>query len=703
MKKVLIIALLLGLCAVLCGSAGAEGQEPSAQEPAEWTVLLYVCGSDLESTYGYATENLRDMGKLVYPASALSVFYAINGIEKDFQSMQPQGKVNVLIQTGGSKSWGKVPGMEIRADAIQRWQFECFPPGDERSSWSANAYYLLDTLPQADMAAPETLTDFIRWGVATCPARKTALVLWGHGGGAKTGLFLDENFQNDILYLYELKQALADADVMLETIVIDACLMASVETAWAVKDHARWMVASEEIVPGQGTAIDIWLKEMYTRPSCDGRELGRFICDTSLVKYANRSDEQFKSILTWSVTDLSKVDRLIECLIGYFQDLVDIYKEIPSYFQPCAHSLLRAEEYGNGREEMHDLSSLFYSSDALLTMNISRRNEIMNALSDAIVYSVRGPGRSEAMGLSFCYPVGLRANELDHYAKNAPFPEYLAFLDAVSDWTAPDWVYERTERLPALETVQALQLTAERIVTEEGIPGVAPDNLLSNLTGVYYRLYRLNEQTGQVVSLGRTVCVVDLDLEEGVYRHFANEPWIWPCIDGVPCCMQLVREKVREDRTEHLYNIPVQIGVDAGMLRCGNIEVTKADEAELHTFTVYGLWKGYDENSTMLNRSVSSLAKKAGQDYVLLYPIDATGRSGRTMYESSRKMTMYRTLIVEEKPLPPGTYYLEYEIDDMFEHPYVLERLEMRWDGEKAVWPGIENWKGATKLNFGKE
>ena len=58
-------------------------------------------------------------------------------------------------------------------------------------------------------------------------------------------------------------------------------------------------------------------------------------------------------------------------------------------------------------------------------------------------------GAAKPGGISFCYPSDFTAEELDLYARNFPLPLYLSFLDAVSAaWTAPDWLYEITERLP---------------------------------------------------------------------------------------------------------------------------------------------------------------------------------------------------------------------------------------------------------------
>jgi hypothetical protein len=59
---------------------------------------------------------------------------------------------------------------------------------DERS-----AYHILvgkngkgekkETLGNKDSGDPQTVLDFIRWGVKTAPAKRYALVFWNHGSG----------------------------------------------------------------------------------------------------------------------------------------------------------------------------------------------------------------------------------------------------------------------------------------------------------------------------------------------------------------------------------------------------------------------------------------------------------------------------------------------------------------------------------------
>ena len=67
----------------------AEGQ-------AEWTVLLYLCGTDLESGGAAATNNLAEL-----------------------QEAALTDNVNYIIQTGGTAVW---QNSLISSDRLQRWQ-----------------------------------------------------------------------------------------------------------------------------------------------------------------------------------------------------------------------------------------------------------------------------------------------------------------------------------------------------------------------------------------------------------------------------------------------------------------------------------------------------------------------------------------------------------------------------------------------------
>ena len=71
-------AVLFLPAAALPDAEAAPAEEPPAGESgealaeteggeAEWTVLFYMCGSDLESKYSYATQNLAEIKGVKYP------------------------------------------------------------------------------------------------------------------------------------------------------------------------------------------------------------------------------------------------------------------------------------------------------------------------------------------------------------------------------------------------------------------------------------------------------------------------------------------------------------------------------------------------------------------------------------------------------------------------------------------------------------
>ena len=370
--------VLLALLFLLLPAAAPTMAENSEDNLDEWTVLFYFCGSDLESKYGYASQNLADIQGVVYPDSWMPMVANFYGLDPESIEVTKPGKVNVLIETGGSATWHTQDediyvNMDVDTGALQRWSYNVYPGDVENVHDLPWGFELKKTLPLQSMAAPETLADFIRWGVQTCPAKKYALVLWDHGGGAMTGLFIDELFDKDIMYLYELREALAEGGVRFETLIIDACLMANIETAWNVKDYANWLVASEEIVPGKGTAVGDWLQALYAYPECDGEWLGRCVCDMTGIKYANGEDEMAKSLLTWSVIDLSGIDRLLTACGAYFNLMGDALARYPSEARTYTRFITEAESYGDGQQNMRDLGAVIYDEGNMAEVHLRAR------------------------------------------------------------------------------------------------------------------------------------------------------------------------------------------------------------------------------------------------------------------------------------------------------------------------------------------
>jgi len=682
MKKIVLLLFL----AVLCLGAFGAGAETADADLPEWTVMFYMCGSDLESRYGYATDNMVE----IVSTQDLYATYAKMAEEYHVDTGDPVSasdkKVQVVLETGGCKAWHNNEGevqttdTDIRTDVLQRWSYNPYERTD------TPLIRLQDEIPLKSMADPDTLADFLKWTKANYPARKYMLVLWDHGGGSRTGIFVDELFNNDIMYLYELEQALQDGGGGLEAVLFDACMMANIETACAIEHSARWMIASEEVVTGEGTAIGFWLKELCTRPKMDGRKLGRIICDSAQEKCADLGDEQGAQLLTWSVIDLNEIHDVAERMEDLYRVTAQIYKEAPELTALYMKQNSRSERYGSAEDKMIDLSNLIYRVPIMQNAGITMRNQTIDDIEKAVVYCVRGSGRARSRGLSFCLAVDMNEAELDIYMRNCPSPHYLAVLDAITSWTAPDSLYETVERLPEISEMEDYSIVLEKRIGADGTPGVALVSKDLNVLYITCSFYGVNDQTGDLIRLGY-VPTEEFPTADGRMQMNIPEPWNWPYVEDDVCCVDMIDYMYGEC----LYEIPVQIGLDKWVLRCGYSPEKGYD--------IYGVWAGFNTTTRMFNRNVTSLSKLAGQDYCMLYPIyDPQSLSQSGANERSEYHRLPRAMNIETKPLPPGTYYIQYTVVDMFMRRIPMEMVEVRWDGEDLTLADQSQWEGTVRL-----
>ncbi len=109
-----------------------------------------------------------------------------------------------------------------------------------------------------------TVTDFLVWADGTYPSDHLAVVMWDHGT-AWTVFNIDE----ERMYGPQFVHALTDANVHIDVLGFDACLMASMERMYEI-DRAGlvdFVVASEELVPGFGLPYDLMFEPVVADSS----------------------------------------------------------------------------------------------------------------------------------------------------------------------------------------------------------------------------------------------------------------------------------------------------------------------------------------------------------------------------------------------------------------------------------------------------
>ena len=207
------------------------------QQKDDHTVLIYICGADLESKNSLATGDIQEILKV---------------------SNQPDD-VNIVIETGGASSWASTYG--ISSTNLERYHV------------SGKSLVKDESLTYASMGSSSTLRSFIEYGLKNYPAERTGLVLWNHGGGMR-GVCYDEKKNDDALLASEVSSAVSSAltncgisDQKLEWIGYDACLMAVQDIAVKNSQYFNYMIASEESEAGYGWDYDTWVDDLYSKKS----------------------------------------------------------------------------------------------------------------------------------------------------------------------------------------------------------------------------------------------------------------------------------------------------------------------------------------------------------------------------------------------------------------------------------------------------
>ena len=384
---------------------------------AQWTVLAYLAAdNDLEDA---ALADIKEMERVG----------------------SRRGQVEIVVQ-------------------VDRGASDDRPNGD----WhSARRYYitrgrsrrritsrLLADLGEVNTGDPRVLEDFLAFGVRAYPAERYALIIWNHGSGVYVpeemlavsgarshfgggvsdimplqplrpfpamsepvprldplgfGLAYDDR-SGDCLDTRELERVLATGHRLLghkiDLVGMDACLMAMLEIAWQIRDHARVLVASEEIEPGTGWPYAAILRDLIARSAMGPAELA-----TTIVRRYAASYRWPGHGVTQSAIDLSCLDELVDAvdrlasvllaaLAGVHQAVAGARRRTLSFFHDHYVDL---HHFASNLAQGSDLAAVRHACLDVMAIVTGRK-----AKSPVITESHAGPRMGAARGLSIYFP-----------------------------------------------------------------------------------------------------------------------------------------------------------------------------------------------------------------------------------------------------------------------------------------------------------
>lgn len=339
----------------------------------QWTIMIYMCGADLESENNLATMDLTEI-------------LSVNGQPDD---------VNIIIQTGGAKRWNSK--YNISSQETGRYHVE-------------NKTLVKDmSLSKRNFGLSSTLEDFVEWGLNEYPSDKNGLIFWNHGGGM-AGVCYDENYGNDSLSHTEIYTALTNAYVSagrsksdkFDFIGYDACLMALQDTEEYLADFASYIVASEESESGYGWDYDTWIDDLYANKPTE--TILRAIADGFIAD----NDKYYTNNQTLSIVKTEYFEAYRIAFESFAQALY--YKLVSEGVEKSTFIDLITSSVKHYADNDYYYFSTFDMIDFLNIISYSCNpgssyiTNVKNAYADLLLYEKHGKNAGNSNGLCIFFP-----------------------------------------------------------------------------------------------------------------------------------------------------------------------------------------------------------------------------------------------------------------------------------------------------------
>ena len=323
------------------------------------TIMVFMCGTDLESRSGMGTSDLQEMAGATIGSN-----------------------VNLLVYTGGCRQWRN---NVVSSGVNQIYKVE-----------SGGLRCLEKDMGAKAMTKPETLSAFIKYCTKNYPANRNMLIFWDHGGGSLSGYGYDEKFKSSgSMTLKGINDALKNAGTAFDFIGFDACLMATTENALMLSSYADYMIASEETEPGVGWYYTNWLTKLSNNTSMPTLEIGKNIVDDFVTVCAQKCSGQKTTL---SVVDLAELSATAPEELKDFSNATSAMLQGNEY-KTVSNARSSAREFSSSsRIDQVDLVSFAYK------MGTQEGVDLAQALLGAVKYNRTSSNMTDAYGLSIYFP-----------------------------------------------------------------------------------------------------------------------------------------------------------------------------------------------------------------------------------------------------------------------------------------------------------
>ncbi len=366
----------------------------------EWLVILYAGGDN-----NLADDVLRDVNEL--------------------ESVGSRDDVHVvtLIDTGKST---EVPikgarAFYIKHDRVDMKEFEIDSP-------------VLHSYTSLDMGDPKVLSQFVTEMAKRFPAKHIMVIISSHGYG-KDGI-IDDETSRDRLTLKELRTALHqirdELGRSLDVIGFDACEMATLEVAQAVRKYAEYMIASQAPENDDGWPYKRILEYFNSTEEDKPVEV--------VKNTVNSAHEVSAYIPTLSALKLDNVPKVTEALNKFASRLLLTDTPMSVLYNIAKHTW--TSRVGGEYRDIYDFASLIYKDPQITDRALKESaKKLMDAVQETVIANSTASGYfRRAHGLSIYFPIYGKVDEryLSDNGKLLPWFRWLHKLNK--------YIFENTRR-----------------------------------------------------------------------------------------------------------------------------------------------------------------------------------------------------------------------------------------------------------------